>query len=165
MSFTTKEVETLTESIGKEEFERWCLLDVTAFTFVTKVLLRAAPCLAQYQGLFRLIVSGSILVRPIGKWLNFMLIVVQEALEALNNQNNEFAMPKEQLVDYKDIIGESLAVDLLTYFIKEEESEFSRRWVGLLLTKLLEDSEMNRQRVWEMPDKTLYDVKFTFSGS
>lgn len=62
VSFTTKEVKTLIESIGEVEFERWCLLDAAAFTFVTKVLLGAVSCLAKDQGFFRLIVSDSFLM-------------------------------------------------------------------------------------------------------
>lgn len=57
--FTTKEVKTLIESISELEFERWCLLDAAAFTFVAKVLLEAVSCLAKDQGFFRLIVSDS----------------------------------------------------------------------------------------------------------
>lgn len=59
--FTTKEVKTLIESISEVEFERWCLLDAAAFTFVTKVLLGAVSCLAKDEGFFRLIVSDSFL--------------------------------------------------------------------------------------------------------
>lgn len=77
----------------------------------------------------------------------------------MNDENSELAMPKRQLVDYKNIVGDSLAVDLLIYFVEKEGSEFSRRWMGLLLVELLEGSEVNRQRVWKMPDKTLYGVK------
>lgn len=162
-SFTTKEVKILVESIGEEDYERWCLLDTAAFAFMTKVLLGATSCLAKDQGLFRLIVSGFFPVRPIeSEWV---LMVLQEALETWNDDNSELAMPKEQLVDYKGIVGESLVVDLLVYFIEKEGSEFSRRWVGLLLAELLEDSDMNRQLVWEMPDKTLYGVEFNCSGS
>lgn len=91
-----------------------------------------------------------------------ILTVLQEALETWNDENNELAMSKEQLVGYKDIVGESLAVDLLVYFTEKEEPEFSRRWVGLLLVELLEDSRTNRQRVWKMPEETLYGVELHF---
>lgn len=94
-----------------------------------------------------------------------VLTEFQEALETWNDENNELAMSKEQLVGYKDIVGESLAVDLLVYFTEKEEPEFSRRWVGLLLVELLEDSRTNRQRVWTMPEETLYGVELHFYGS
>lgn len=91
-----------------------------------------------------------------------VLIVLQEALETLNDENNELAMPKEQLVDYKNLVGESLIVKLLVYFIEKEGSVFSRRWAGLLLVELLEGSEVNRQRVWKMPENSLYGVQPLF---
>lgn len=76
-------------------------------------------------------------------------------METLRDENNELGMPKKLLSDYKDSVGESLAVELLGYFIDPKESDFSRRWVGLLLVELLEESEVNRERVWEMPDEIL----------
>lgn len=87
-----------------------------------------------------------------------VLILLQEALETLNDENSGLAMPKEQLVDYKDLVGESLIMKLLVYFIEKEGSEFSRRWAGLLLVELLEGSEANRQRIWRMSENTLYGV-------
>lgn len=88
--------------------------------------------------------------------------MLQEALETLNDENNRLAMSKEQLVDYKNLVGESLVVKLLVYFIEKEGSKFSRRWVGLLLVELLEGSEVNRQRAWKMPENTLYGVQLLF---
>lgn len=80
-------------------------------------------------------------------------------METLKDENSELSMPKNLLADYKDIIGEFLVVELLGYFIGTEGSELSRRWAGLLLVELLEGSEVNRDRIWKMPDKTLYVIK------
>jgi hypothetical protein len=64
-------------------------------------------------------------------------------------------MPERLLTIYKNTIGESLAAKLLDTFIDCEESGFSRRWAGMLLVELLEESEGNKDRVWKMPHKFL----------
>lgn len=74
-------------------------------------------------------------------------------------------MPKELLVDYKGAVGDSLVVKLLTCFVETKESDLSRRWIGLLLVELLGDSEINRERIWEMPEETLYVSDLMFPES
>ncbi|KAI5848716.1 hypothetical protein DFP73DRAFT_621171 [Morchella snyderi] len=134
--YSSKTTANLVGSISNEEFERWCLLDATAFIFVTRILLEAEPCLAKDQGLFRLI----------------------EALETLRDQSSTLSMPERLLTIYKNTLGESLAAKLLDTFIDSQESGFSRRWAGMLLVELLEESEGNRNRVWKMPQKLFKEI-------
>ncbi|CUS14510.1 unnamed protein product [Tuber aestivum] len=118
----------LVNSLG-EDYERWCLLEADTFTVITRTLLRARNCLERDQ-----------------------------VLETLTDRVEARVMESDTVKDYKDTVGEGSISGLLSFFTEEENLDFTRRWVGLLLVELLDGSELNRERLLKTEKKQLEEL-------
>jgi len=64
-------------------------------------------------------------------------------------------MESDTVKNYKDTVGEGSILELFSFFTEEENLDFTRRWVGLLLAELLDGSEQNRKRLLRTEKKQL----------
>lgn len=77
-------------------------------------------------------------------------------METLTDSVETRVMEGETVKNYKDIVGKGSISELLSFFTEEENLDFTRRWVGLLLAELLDGSEQNRERLLKTEKRQLY---------
>jgi len=77
-------------------------------------------------------------------------------LETLTDRVETRVMESDTVKNYKDTVGEGSISELFSFFTEEENLDFTRRWVGLLLAELLDGSEKNRKRLLKTEKKQLY---------
>jgi len=73
-------------------------------------------------------------------------------------------MESDTVKNYKDTVGEGSILELFSFFTEEENLDFTRRWVGLLLAELLDGSEQNRKRLLRIEKKQLYVSRLASNG-
>lgn len=76
-------------------------------------------------------------------------------METLTDRVETRVMESDTVKNYKDTVGEGSILELFSFFTEEENLDFTRRWVGLLLAELLDGSEQNRKRLLRTEKKQL----------
>ena len=85
-------------------------------------------------------------------------------METLTDRVETRVMESDTVKNYKDTVGEGSILELFSFFTEEENLDFTRRWVGLLLAELLDGSEQNRKRLLRIEKKQLYVSRLASNG-
>jgi hypothetical protein len=130
--FSKAECADLVDSLG-QNIENWKTLNAISYSTVARVFLYTERCIAQAEGISRLF---------------FALKTTQSV-----------PLPAKLELKFKNTIGQEVMEMLLEFFLDQEKSNISRRWVGMVMLELL-DTRENKKKLESILVNTQFRTKF-----